>query len=351
MNLLKSSWDKLLVAANATSVVVRCGCGKMVAAATDHANNEARPPKSPLRFFLYPTVSGLGRMFLAIFVSMALTPLFGADPNRAEKIHFIIGPTDHPPGTHEVAAGARLLKYCIDQTMPAVAALGTAIHDGWPENPEVLAGARAIVFSGDQFPPVRFKNSTAILAQVSRLADAGCSFVAVHYATGVNRPFADSAEVRAILDRLFGGFANFIPVAEGGTVPKVMQATIVPTKINHPVLRGVMPFSLLDEPYYKNRFAPKSSGNLITPLATAMVPPEAPKEEIVAWSLEQEQGRRGVAIVMPHFYRNWNNEDLRKLVLNAIFWAAKIEIPATGVSSTLPRLDTFRPESVEPKTR
>ncbi len=313
-----------------------CERGKMPAALAEQLCNDSGTPAPPLRGVVYRAVSSVGRMFLAILVSIAMTPLFGADLNRAEKIHFIIGPTDHPPGTHEVAGGARLLKYCVDQTKPAVPALQTAIHDGWPENSEELASARVIVFSGDQFPPVRFKNSPAILAQVSRLADAGCSFVAVHYATGVNRPFADSAEVRAILDRLFGGFANFIPVAEGGTVPKVMQATIVPTKANHPVLRGVMPFSLYDEPYYKNRFAPKSPDNLVTPLATAMVPPDAPKEEIVAWSLEQQQGRRGVAIVMPHFYRNWNNGDLRKLVLNAIFWAAKIEIPKSGVSSTLP---------------
>lgn len=351
MNLLKSAWEKLRLAANATRIVARCQRDKMPVTTTDHLTNESGTPEPPLRFVVDHSVSALGRIFLAILVSIALTPLFGADSNRTEKIHFIIGPTDHPPGTHEVAAGARLLKYCVDKAVPTVPSLQTAIHDGWPENPEELAGARVIVFSGDQFPPVRFKNSRAILAQVSRLADAGCSFVAVHYATGVNRPFADSAEVRAILDRLFGGFANFIPVAEGGTVPKVMQATIVPTKIHHPVLRGVMPFSLLDEPYYKNRFASKSPGNIVTPLATAMVPPEAPKEEIVAWSLEQEQGRRGVAIVMPHFYRNWNNEDLRKLVLNAIFWAAKLDIPPTGVSSTLPSLDTFRPESVEPKTR
>ena len=287
---------------------------------------------------------------LAFFFVLAMTPLWAAEPGSGGKIHFIIGPSNHPPGTHEVAAGARLLKHCVDQATSSTA-LQTALHEGWPGNPEELAGARVIVFSGDQFPPVRFKGSAAILEQLSRLADQGCSFVAVHYATGVNRPAADSAPVQAMLDRLFGGFANFIPVAEGGTVPRVLRSTITPAKADHPVLRGVRPFSLRDEPYYRNRFAAKSPGSTVTPLATAMVPPEAPREEVVAWSIEHERGGRGVAITLPHFYRNWQNDDLRKLVLNGICWAARLEIPATGMSSTLPDLATFQPVSVEPISR
>jgi type 1 glutamine amidotransferase len=287
------------------------------------------------------------RIVFAILAALAMVPLYANESERHAKIHFIIGPSNHPPGTHEVAAGARLLKHCVDQAS-SLSMLATALHEGWPEQPESLTGARAIVFSGDQFPPVRFKNTAAILEQLSRLADQGCGFVAVHYAIGVNRPAADNAEVQAMLDRLFGGFSNFIPVAEGGTVPRVMQATITPTKTGHPVTRGVRSFSLHDEPYYKNRFATKTPGSTFTPLATAMLPPEEPREEVVAWSIEHERGGRGVAIVMPHFYRNWRNDDLRKLVLNGICWAAGVEVPDNGIASTLPDLATFQPASVEP---
>jgi len=290
------------------------------------------------------------RLLFAPLCALLLTPVFAAEPSPTGKVHFIIGPSNHPPGTHEVGASARLLKYCVEQA-GSTGTLRTFIHEEWPENPETLADARVIVFSGDQFPPVRFTNSAAILAQLSRLADDGCSFVAVHYAIGVNRPFADSAPVRAMLDRLFGGFSNFIPVEEGGTVPRVMQATIVPTGTGHPVLRGVGSFALRDEPYYRNRFAASSSGSKFTPLATAMVPPEAPREEVVAWSIEHERGGRGMAVVLPHFYGNWQDDDLRKLVLNGIFWAAGAEIPATGIVSTLPSLATFQPASIEPLPR
>jgi len=129
---------------------------------------------------------------LAMLFALGMTSLVAAESGGAGGIHFIVGPSSHPPGTHEVAAGARLLKYCLErsgiQAMPK-----THLHEGWPESPGALSGARAIVFCGDQFPPARFKNTGAILEQLSRLADQRCGFVAIHYAIGVNRPAADEA--------------------------------------------------------------------------------------------------------------------------------------------------------------
>ena len=34
-----------------------------------------------------------------------------------------------------------------------------------------------------------------------------------------------------------------------------------------------------------------------------------------------------------HFHKNWGNDNFRKVVLNAILWSAKAEVPATGVAS------------------
>lgn len=54
---------------------------------------------------------------------------------------------------------------------------------------------------------------------------------------------------------------------------------------------------------------------------------------------------------MPHFYRNWKLADLRRYVLNGIAWTAKLDVPATGVQTTLPDLSTFNPVSIEPIPR
>jgi hypothetical protein len=51
---------------------------------------------------------------------------------------------------------------------------------------------------------------------------------------------------------------------------------------------------------------------------------------------------------MPHFYKNWAIDDLRRFILNGIVWTAKLEVPTGGVQTTLPDLATFEPKSVEP---
>ncbi len=128
-------------------------------------------------------------------------------------------------------------------------------------------------------------------------------------------------------------------------------ATITPAASEHPVSRGWREFTLKDEPYIHNYFGPggnKPAAN-VTVLATSMLPPEAPVREPVCWSIERADGGRGMGIVMPHFFKNWQNEDLRRFILNGIVWTAKMEVPASGVQTTLPELETFQPTSVEPK--
>jgi type 1 glutamine amidotransferase len=53
--------------------------------------------------------------------------------------------------------------------------------------------------------------------------------------------------------------------------------------------------------------------------------------QILAWARERPDGGRGFGFTGGHFHRNWGNDDFRKLVLNAILWTAKNEVPAAGV--------------------
>ena len=79
-----------------------------------------------------------------------------------------------------------------------------------------------------------------------------------------------------------------------------------------------------------------------------MQPPEAPKKEAVAWCVQRaDKGRFG--IVMPHFYKNWKNDDLRTLILNAVVWTTGTELPKTGVKSPTPDLAAFGAKAIEPK--
>src|SRR6185369_13301409 len=108
---------------------------------------------------------------------------------------------------------------------------------------------------------------------------------------------------------------------------------------------------LNDEWYFHMRFREGMQG--VAPILSA-VPPEqtmrrgdgphegnpAVRESVkngelqhVAWACERSNGGRGFGFTGGHFHKNWGNDDFRNLVLNAILWTAKTEVPAAGVQS------------------
>ena len=61
----------------------------------------------------------------------------------------------------------------------------------------------------------------------------------------------------------------------------------------------------------------------------------------VTEAIERQDTGRGFGVVMPHFYRNWKDENLRRFILNGIVWRARRDVPTEGVRTTLPALATF----------
>ena len=116
---------------------------------------------------------------------------------------------------------------------------------------------------------------------------------------------------------------------------------------DHPIARGVKPFTINDEWYYHMRFLE----NGVTPILTAIPPASTLKRkdgphsgnkhvrarkgmaEHVAWAVQRPDGGRGFGFTGGHYQWNWGHDDFRKLVLNAIVWTAKGDIPAGGVYS------------------
>ena len=226
------------------------------------------------------------------------------------------------------------------------------VSEGWPAAPALLDQARVVVFTGDMFPPYRFAHSSEVFAQLIQFIERGGSIVCLHYATSVNdsKQATVSPEVQADLYRLMGGFGHFLPGnALPGTQARVLPVTVTPAETGHPVVRGVKSFSLTDEPYFPIRFDPLKSKAQITILATALLPPEKPNAEAVAWSVDRGRGSRSVGVLFPHFFANWQDDQLRKLVVNGIIWAAGEEVPAAGFETTLPPLETFKPAAVTPR--
>jgi hypothetical protein len=139
----------------------------------------------------------------------------------------------------------------------------------------------------------------------------------------------------------------------GWSVNPIWVLEAAPTA-SHPVARGVGPLRIKDEWYYHLRFRETAeiqpvlaahpgaptlgadgprSGNPAVRAALARGEPQ-----VVAWTVESPDGRRGFGFTGGHYHGNWYNRDFRTLVLNGIVWAAGLPVPAEGVASPEPTL-------------
>ena len=127
------------------------------------------------------------------------------------------------------------------------------------------------------------------------------------------------------------------------------------------------PFQIEDEWYFNMRF--REGMKDVTPILTAVPPaktterPDGPhsgnptmremvaqgKPQHVAWAAERANGGRGFGFTGAHFHQNWGNDDFRKVMLNAILWTAKVEVPADGVQSKVTPEQLA--ENLDPKER
>jgi type 1 glutamine amidotransferase len=281
---------------------------------------------------------------LSFFAISALS--HAAEPTR---VLIVVGPSNHPPGTHEVAAGARLVEHCLEQA-ENVSGIEADVIEKWPDDRLRLQKVAAVVFSGDRFPPEEMEGRDRIMADLTAMMDHGCGLVCFHYATGLGASHVKPDGDHPLLRWMGGYFATRCPHHQ--SIARVYNAaTIEPGAGDHPVLRGWKAFTVRDEPYIKNYFGKEGPAKNVTALATSMLPPESPNRETVAWAVQRADGGRGVGVVMPHFYKNWQDGDLRMLILNGIAWSAKLEVPAEGVRTRLPDLAAFKPAAVEPPAK
>jgi type 1 glutamine amidotransferase len=285
-------------------------------------------------------------LFVLAFAS-ALT-LSAAD----KKIVLIAGPQSHGPGEHEHRAGCLLLKACLDK----VPGYSSVVHsNGWPQNPDqAFAGADTIVIYSDGGGGHPFLSGDR-LQDLDKLMKKGVGMVAIHYAV---EPTKEKGQ-KEFLDWIGGAFeihhsVNPHWMAEFKELPK------------HPITQGVSPFKIQDEWYFYMRFRDGMKG--VTPILSAVAPmstmsrkdgPHEGNPEVresvkrgdkqhMAWAAERDDGGRGFGFTGAHFHKNWGNDDFRKLVLNAISWTAKADVPQQGIPSQVPPEDLKK--NLDPKS-
>jgi type 1 glutamine amidotransferase len=227
-----------------------------------------------------------------------------------KKIVFIAGNPSHGFGAHDHQAGCMLLAKCLNESgLPVTTEVVTR---GWPKDESVLDGADCIIIyadGGGGHP------ANAHLPTIDKLAGNGVGIVCVHY--GVEVPKGEPGD--RFLDWIGGYFETHYSVNPHWTA----KFTKFP---DHPIARGVGPFDINDEWYYHMRFRPEMKN--VTPILTDLPPKETLSRGDGPHS---DDGGRGFGFTGGHVHWNWGNDDFRKLVLNAIVWCAKFDVPEEGV--------------------
>ena len=278
---------------------------------------------------------------------LAVSSSFAAAPSK--KLVMLAGKPSHGPMEHEFNAGVLLLKKCL-ANVPGLEV--EHYQNGWPDSEKAFEGASGILLysdGGGGHPFVQQNHLSIIGDFMSR----GVGLMCAHFAVEVPKDKAGQK-----FQDWIGGYyedkwsCNPMWSPEYNELPK------------HEITRGVKPFSIRDEWYFNMRFRPEMKG--VTPILSAKpsdavrdgpyVYPKGPYEHIqkakgqtetMMWAVERADGGRGVGFTGGHFHKNWLDDNFRKVVLNAMAWICKLEVPGDGVASTVVEADLK--QNLDPK--
>lgn len=298
-------------------------------------------------------MTAIRRFALLLAIAAASVPCI-ANATRADKTLILIaGRPSHGPGEHEFRAGSLLLQKALADVSGLTVQV---ITNGWPtkmadgktvDDDAQLENADAIVMysdGGGGHPAIQGNR----IAVIDRLAAKGVGLGFMHYAV----EFPVGAPSEAMLRWTGGYYEDRYSVNPIWSPQYEKFAT-------HPITRGVHPFSTRDEWYFSLKWTPDAAAKAkVTPLLVATpsddvrdgpyVSPKGPyphimadngKAETMMWAYERANGGRSFGFTGGHSHRNWGNVDQRRIVLNALLWIAKIDVPAGGVADRITEAD------------
>ncbi len=278
-------------------------------------------------------------ILLAFVIAPPAPAAFAAEQAAPKKIVLIAGKKSHGPEgnrIHDYPWSVRLLKVMLEQSNIADRIKVETVFGGWPKDPAALEGADTIMVisdgrDGDLYEEAEHLSSADRVAEVDALMKRGCGLIVFHFSTFAPDKYAD------MILRWTGGYFDW---EENGrrkwySAIRTMNENVELADAEHEVLRGVKPFRMNEEFYYNLRFKEKDDATKPVLTVPALKGRE-PDGNVVAWVRQrtaEEGGGRGFGTTCGHFYDNWKNDDFRKLILNAIAWTAKVQVPVDGVEA------------------
>ncbi|MFC7338773.1 PVC-type heme-binding CxxCH protein [Haloferula chungangensis] len=282
--------------------------------------------------FILPVLAGL-----FFFVEMA--------QGSGKHVLFLAGKDSHGWGAHLHVAGSNLLSELLPEGAPA---LTSQVVREWP-SAELLDKADALVIYADGW---HLHPANGHLEELKAFMNAGKGLVVFHWATGIG-PKAGKGQQedpsRVEWRQLVG--ADFEPFH---SISNFFTADFErPSK--HPVMNGVPPFKLHDECYFHLRECVDEHGEIervlpVHPPAetiqkgvsafrgnnAARAAIQEKKEQFCGWTFERPDGGRAFGFTGGHFHWNWARDEVRKMALNGIVWAAGGRVPEKGVETSRP---------------
>jgi len=255
-------------------------------------------------------------------VAMIFSAAASGRADEQVKVLFIGKQPDHPFATHMYLHTGEMLGRCLKLS----GSIETVVSDGWPKDATTLNDVDTIVLY--MTPAAEFLLDGPHRAEFEAMMKRGVGLVTLHWASSVHQKNFDR------LGSTWMGFLGGTWVSNVGLhTGKSPLRQLAP---EHPICRGWEEYELHDEYYLNPTISEKA-----TPIVQVMA---ADKPVVVGWAFERPDGGRAFGTTLGHYYRNFQREPFRRMIVNAILWTAKFDVSAEGARVELPADELALPE-------
>ena len=304
------------------------------------------------------TAGGSNAVLNGIFIDPTddvIPPKKAKSDKPRRKVVFIAGVGSHGYDSHEHNAGSLYLAELLESVADVDC---TVCLDCIPGSALSCEDADCVVVysDGEGIHPLIGKEE-----MLQAMKKRGCGFVFLHYATV---PPQRSQNNRSISNPL----VEFVKETTGAVYEIYWAVNPFYTAdfksfVDHPITRGVKPFSLYDEWYFHLRFLNDLSteeilkggkDSKVVPILSCVPPNDVKsgedgpffgnptvrerngKPEIVACAIQRDDNGRGFHFTGGDVHANFAQPDYRKILVNGILWTSGLDVPANGYETANP---------------
>ena len=286
-------------------------------------------------------------LLLGVVSCVLLTGVLGQAETK--RILFFAGPASHGWGSHQHPAGSVILAQALRKSGLDVR---VDLTFDWPGS-DLLEKMDALVIYSDGWDK---HPATEHLDDLENFMNRGGGLSVIHWATGIGgkdlwtKKEVTQEAVRVQWRGLMG--ADFEPWHS----VSVIWDTGFEDLADHEITQGVTPFRVWDECYFHLRCSEADCEHVV-PLHQSLPPVnvirpglradsgsesalkavrDEKQAQYCSWGFQRPKGGRSYGYTGGHLHWNWARDEVRKLVLNGIYWTAGAKVPESGVVTPRP---------------